>query len=106
MIAALFPGREPPRYRCWSFPACDGGESGNQRPGNIDPRRGRNVGFIAWYLMARAEKQRIRDISVQDVAEDTKICQPGYIMPPCRGIVFMEDETLGFFKKTSHLMLA
>ncbi len=56
--------------------------------------------------MARAEKQRIRDIQVQDVAEDTKICQPGYIMPRIRGIVFMEDETLGFFKKTSSFMLA
>ena len=41
------------------------------------------VGFIAWYLMARAEKQRIRDIQ------------------RARRIVFMEDETLGFFKKTS-----
>ena len=39
------------------------------------------VGFIARYLMARAENSGYAISSVQDMAEDTKICQPGYIMP-------------------------
>lgn len=62
VIASFVSGREPPRYRCWSFPACGWGESGNQRPATLILGAVGIVGFIARYLMARAEKQRIRDI--------------------------------------------
>lgn len=44
------------------FQRADGGESGDQRPASIILGVVGIVGFIARYLMARAEKQRVRDI--------------------------------------------
>lgn len=56
------------------------------------------VGFIAWYLMARAEKQRIRDIQrARRAAEDTKICQPGYIMLRMSRHCFHGRRNVGIF---------
>ena len=63
VMPALFPGREPPHYRCWSFSSVRMGVNPeiNALATLILGAVG-IVGFIAWYLMARAEKQRIRDI--------------------------------------------
>lgn len=55
------------------------------------------VGFIAWYLMARAENSGYAISSVQDMAEDTKICQPGYIMPRMPRHCFHGRRNVGIF---------
>ncbi len=55
------------------------------------------VGFIAWYLMARAENSGYAISSGQDMAEDTKICQPGYIMPRMPRHCFHGRRNVGIF---------
>jgi putrescine transport system permease protein len=59
---ALFPARGPRPADAGLLQRAYGGQPGDQRPGDLILGVVGIVGFIAWYLMARAEKQRVRDI--------------------------------------------
>ena len=62
VIASFVSGPGPRPCRCWSLQRAHGGQPGDQRPATLILGVVGIVGFIARYLMARAEKQRVRDI--------------------------------------------